>query len=231
MRVWLKFERADAVAYISHLDAHRAYYRMFRRAGIPLKMSQGFNPHPILSLAAPLPLGFRSQADYIDISLAEDMASGDIRQRLSSVTGGEHLRLIDLGVISFKAPALAGLIDWGRYEIQVTGEPRALLKSCTGFAQQAEVKFIKETKRGSKELDAKLLTRELSCIEGTVHAVLALGQAAVFRPEELLELLEVDPDAYTVVTRQELYIQRDTLFTPLEWVALEREARVGRNGE
>ncbi|MBS4053530.1 MAG: DUF2344 domain-containing protein, partial [Thermaerobacter sp.] len=47
MRLWLKFARADELGYISHLDTHRAYYRLFRRAELPLALSQGFNPHPI----------------------------------------------------------------------------------------------------------------------------------------------------------------------------------------
>ncbi|MFH1087432.1 MAG: TIGR03936 family radical SAM-associated protein, partial [Chloroflexota bacterium] len=56
-RLRLKFGRDRSLRFISHLDLMRLWERAFRRAGVPLAYSQGFTPHPSISLAAPLALG------------------------------------------------------------------------------------------------------------------------------------------------------------------------------
>jgi radical SAM-linked protein len=223
----MQFQRADALAYISHLDAHRAYNRMFRRAGLSLKMSQGFNPHPILSLAIPLPLGFRSDADYIDVTLSEQMPVQEVSERLSVVTGSEHLILQGLARVDLRAPALAALISWGRYEISLADEELDLSELCLAFLNENVHPFVKETKRGSREINARSLVRELSFAEGVVKALLCLGQPAVFRPEELLIVLgELGQLSLTpqLIKRKDIYIESDRLLTPLEWAALESES-------
>ena len=60
--------------FTGHLDLHRAWERTFRRAGLPLAYSQGFNPHPRLNLASALPLGFTSEGEVIDVWLEQDLA-------------------------------------------------------------------------------------------------------------------------------------------------------------
>lgn len=56
--------------FISHLDIIRLWQRAFRRAGVELAYSEGFNPHPRISLAAPLALGVTSEAELMDIYTA-----------------------------------------------------------------------------------------------------------------------------------------------------------------
>jgi len=66
----LRYEKSGYARYISHLDLIRAMERACRRAGIPLRYSQGFNPHPKLSFAPPLTLGYSSEAEYVDMEIA-----------------------------------------------------------------------------------------------------------------------------------------------------------------
>ena len=66
-RLRIKFNRGEKLKYISHLDISRLWQRILRRAGIPLAYSQGFSPHPRISLAAPLALGVTSEAELMDI--------------------------------------------------------------------------------------------------------------------------------------------------------------------
>ena len=54
MRIIAKLAKGDEVRFVSHLDIQRLLQRAFRRAGIPLAYSQGFNPHPQLSFATAL---------------------------------------------------------------------------------------------------------------------------------------------------------------------------------
>ena len=66
-RLRVKFKRGLEVKLISHLDIIRLWHRALRRAGVELAYSEGFSPHPKISLAAPLALGVTSQAELMDV--------------------------------------------------------------------------------------------------------------------------------------------------------------------
>jgi len=68
-RLRIRFSRGEEVKYISHLDLMRFWERALRRARVPLAYSEGFTPHPRISLAAPLALGVTSEAELMDITV------------------------------------------------------------------------------------------------------------------------------------------------------------------
>jgi radical SAM-linked protein len=68
-RLRITFFRGEEVKYISHLDMMRLWERALRRAGIPVAYSQGFSPHPKISIAAPLPIGVTSDGELMDVLL------------------------------------------------------------------------------------------------------------------------------------------------------------------
>jgi radical SAM-linked protein len=68
-RLRIRFGRGEETRYISHLDLMRLWQRAFNRANIALAYSEGFNPHPRMSLAAPLALGVTSEAELMDVVL------------------------------------------------------------------------------------------------------------------------------------------------------------------
>ena len=65
----MRFVKQDNAVWISHLDLMRLLQRAFRRAGILLKHSQGYSPHPELSILLPLSVGVSSQCELADFSL------------------------------------------------------------------------------------------------------------------------------------------------------------------
>jgi radical SAM-linked protein len=70
-RLRIRFSRGEEIKYISHLDLLRLWQRALHRAGMPLARSEGFNPHPRMSLAAPLALGVTAESELMDIFLAK----------------------------------------------------------------------------------------------------------------------------------------------------------------
>ena len=68
--------------YISHLDLMRLFMRAMRRAELPLKMSEGFSPHPKLSLKRALKLGLESEHEEASILLRFPVAPADFKNRL-----------------------------------------------------------------------------------------------------------------------------------------------------
>jgi radical SAM-linked protein len=70
-RLRIRFSRGEELKYISHLDLMRLWQRALNRANIALAYSEGFSPHPRMSLAAPLALGVTSESELMDIVLAK----------------------------------------------------------------------------------------------------------------------------------------------------------------
>ncbi len=80
----IKYAKLGRIRFISHLDVKRAITRALMRANVPLAYSQGFNPHPKISLGPPLPLGYESNCEVADIVLAENMPEKSLRQTLEA---------------------------------------------------------------------------------------------------------------------------------------------------
>ena len=65
----LLFEKKGNAVWISHLDLMRLFQRAFKRAGLPLTHTQGFNPRPSVSIALPLSVGVESGCELLDFDL------------------------------------------------------------------------------------------------------------------------------------------------------------------
>lgn len=68
----LKYSRDAKVKYISHLDFIRLFHRAVRRTDLEMTFSQGFNPHPVMTVALPLSVGVTSDCEYMKIGFEQD---------------------------------------------------------------------------------------------------------------------------------------------------------------
>ena len=97
----LMFEKCGNAVWISHLDLMRLFQRAFKRAGLSLKHTQGFNPRPSVSIALPLSVGVESVCELLDFELdtTELVSNGQIVSRLnrSLVSGVKVLECYDNG--------------------------------------------------------------------------------------------------------------------------------------
>ena len=81
----LLFEKTGNAVWISHLDLMRLFQRAFKRAGLPLIHTQGFNPRPSVSIALPLSVGVESVCELLDFTLdGESVPCEEICKRLNS---------------------------------------------------------------------------------------------------------------------------------------------------
>lgn len=89
-----RFEKRGRAAYLSHLDVMRTFQRAFIRAGVRLRHSEGFNPHPKMSIALPLQLGCESVCEVLDASLLDgpEELSGALNAALP-----EGIRVLGVG--------------------------------------------------------------------------------------------------------------------------------------
>ena len=83
-KVDFSFSKLGRMRFISHLDLMRLLARALRRADLPLKLTQGFSPHPKLSIKRALKLGIESEQEEASIVLKEIVDPGDFKKRLQS---------------------------------------------------------------------------------------------------------------------------------------------------
>ncbi len=81
----LKFSKIGPIRFVGHLDVVRYLQKANRRAHLPMRYSEGFSPHQILSVALPLSVGATSDGEYLDMSLVEEVPPEEIVRRLNAV--------------------------------------------------------------------------------------------------------------------------------------------------
>ena len=66
----IRFEKAERMRFLSHHDLMRLFERAFRRTGLPLRMTEGYNPHPVISFPTALALGIESLDEVVEFELS-----------------------------------------------------------------------------------------------------------------------------------------------------------------
>lgn len=84
MKYRIQWAKRGKLRYVSHHDEATIFERSARRAGLPLKYSQGFSPHPKMAFGSGLPLGYGSEIELIEMELTEDLDPGDVVTRFNT---------------------------------------------------------------------------------------------------------------------------------------------------
>ena len=79
------FKKGEALRYTGHLDILRTFVRGMRRADIPFKYSEGFNPHAVMSFALPLGVGTTSDCEIVEIQMKEQIPVEDFIKAVNEV--------------------------------------------------------------------------------------------------------------------------------------------------
>lgn len=114
----MQYSKLGPARYISHLDLLRSFERAGRRAGLPLAFTQGFNPHPKISFAAPLGVGTAGEAEYADLELTVNLPAEEVRKKLTPVLP-EGLRLIEVRAVPGGLPSLMAAVQCATYRAVV----------------------------------------------------------------------------------------------------------------
>ncbi|MDD5605705.1 MAG: TIGR03936 family radical SAM-associated protein [Dehalococcoidales bacterium] len=118
-RLRLRFSRGARLKYISHLDLIRLWHRAFRRAGLELAYSEGFNPHPRIHIAAPLPLGVTGESELMDVVFAREYSPHYILTMVNQQLP-DDLEVKQVMVAALNAPSLQGQVRRAHYRVEVS---------------------------------------------------------------------------------------------------------------
>lgn len=144
----LLFIKEAQASYISHLDLMRTFQRAFPRTELDIKHTQGYHPHPILSIVLPLPVGQSSDCELLDFEVTQEADGHGIADKLNTgMPAG--LRVLDC------YPAVRPIRDLAYLRADVTfeydnGVPADAAARITELLRRPELVIQKRTKR--KEL-------------------------------------------------------------------------------
>jgi radical SAM-linked protein len=118
--VRLRFTKRGKVRFISHRDVARAFERAFRIEQLPLAFTQGFAPRPKVSFGLALSVGHESDAEYLDVQLAETAPLDSVAGPLSDALP-DGIDVTGVAALADRAPALQESVTAVRYQVTVTG--------------------------------------------------------------------------------------------------------------
>ena len=139
------FEKKGNAVWISHLDLMRLFQRAFKRAGLPLTHTQGFNPRPSVSIALPLSVGVESNCELLDFDLDGDkVANRIVRGKLNDylLPGIRVIKVYDNGQ-KIKNLALLDAVVTLEYD---DGIPEGAISKLQEFFAREEILVEKKTK-------------------------------------------------------------------------------------
>ena len=183
---------------------NRFMIRMIRKSGIPVWYSEGFNPHPYITFALPLSLGFNSDYEVMDIRLDQDSYENElVFEKIKALmpTGIE--------VFAVSEPVMkAGDIAFARFAVEFD-DIKAFSNSLIEFLSSDLIEAEKKTKKGGlKIINLKEYVKDFSVVDNTLALDLAAGGANNLNPKLLLDtfskkcLVELPPYS---ITRQMLF--------------------------
>ena len=184
MIVVLKHYKNENMVYISHIDLIRHFTRAFRRAGLPIEFSEGFNPHMLINLGTPLPLGVGSEAEYLTVRAALSSAE-EFFERYNEVAP-EGLRAIRAFAPSLN-PNIAGKVVAADYFAPASGIAEKK-EEIEAFASLPSIEMPITRKGETKIKEVAPLVQSLEVLPNGIRARLAAGNTTL-RADAFLSFL------------------------------------------
>lgn len=194
-RLRIRFSRGEELKFISHLDVMRLWYRAFVRAGIPIAYSEGFNPHPRISIAVPLAIGMTSEAELMDIMVTREVSPHWFMSNVNGVLPA-GIRVLQVFPISLTQPAVQAQIGFAEYRVEVATTMKAeeTESALNGLLALEHLPWQHQRDTGVRSYDLRPLIDDL-WLEGcqgescTIGMKLRCDSSGAGRPEQVAAAL------------------------------------------
>ncbi len=184
------FRKKGRAVFISHLDLMRTMQRVFIRAGVKIRHTEGFNPHPYMNFAMPLSVGVESRCELMEFELAEPADLASLPARLNAVCP-EGIEVLE----AYESDLKFKYIKWLDIEAQLfyyNEVHRA--RELESFYGRESLTVEKRTKRQTLEVDIRPLIGALEAEDIRPGLVLLRARLAAqepaLSPAQLVSALE-----------------------------------------
>ena len=211
-RLRIRFNRGEEIKFISHLDIMRLWQRALNRADVEIAYSEGFNPHPRMSLAAPLALGVTGEAELMDIFLAKWVSPHVFTTAISRQLP-RGIEIKQVFNIALTMPSLQSQVRFAEYTVGLeTGKGRDEIETAiNALLDKESLPWQHQRDTGTRHYDLRALVEDLwlsGWRQGYCDIVMRLrsDSSGSGRPEQVAAALgfETYPDA---IHRSKLILQ------------------------
>jgi radical SAM-linked protein len=191
-RLRLRYAKRGRLRFTSARDFQRALERALRRAGVPMAYSSGFHPHPRISYANAAPTGVASEAEYVEIALAERVDPERLRLALDDALP-EGLDIVAAAPAS-RVP-LADLLEASVWRLAFGGVSVEDLRAAgEGFLALDRAEVTRVVKSGPRTFDVRSAVVSLDAVaaaeRGCAILVLVVRHTTpAVRPDDILTAL------------------------------------------
>jgi radical SAM-linked protein len=185
-RLRVRYAKRGRLRFTSHRDFSRAFERALVRARIPMAYSSGFNPHPRISYAGASPTGAASEAEYLEIGLADKV---DPERLAADLDDALPDGLDVLEVVEATPGGLADRLEASRWRIDVPLPPDEVEPAVREFLGRSTVNVERMTKKGLRTFDtrASVLALEVTAYDGGSRLEVVLRHTVpAVRPDDVL---------------------------------------------
>jgi radical SAM-linked protein len=204
-RLRIRYAKRGRLRFTSHRDFSRAFERAIFRARLPMAYSSGFNPHPRISYAGASPTGAASEAEYVEIGLAEVVDPVAIQALLEEALP-DGLDVLE--VVESPGGSLADLLTGSHWLVDLAAAPDACVPAVETFLATEAVLVERMTKKGLREFDCRSAVISLSAAahgDGTRLDLVLRHAVPAVRPDDVLAGLAsvagLDPGGAALLTR------------------------------
>ncbi len=186
----LRFTKSGRMRFLSHHDLMRLFARALRRSGLPLRMTEGFNPRPIVSFPTALGLGIESDDEVLEFELDRWTAPRQIEKQL-----GEQL---PEGVTVGSAEAFnrkqRSCIDFVEYEAHCPGRKEDLSERIRAFLALKTCPVERRSDKRTKTVEIRQYVQALDHEDDRVFLRIRVTDTGTAKPEEVLRAVGIEPD-------------------------------------
>jgi len=169
----------------------RLWERALRRAHIPLAYSEGFNPHPRLSLAAPLAVGVTSEVELLDLVIRRHVSPHWFRDAVSAQLPA-GMEIIGVSAVALVLPSLQSQVRFAEYQVTVETEagPDDVAVAISGLLSREQLPWHHHRDSGRRDYDLRALIDDIWCLDRqpsyvTLGMRLRCDSAGSGRPEQV----------------------------------------------
>lgn len=166
MRVRVKFSKHGPIRFIGHLDLMRYFQKVNRRADLPVKYSEGYNPHQLLTFALPLSVGMESDGEYLELQLTEEIPAEEILTRMNAEMH-EGITAITTEILTERAPKAMTAVFACSYEVSFPVEVQdfEMENRIAQYLLQTEIPVEKKTKKGMANFNLRPLIYQMKWLK------------------------------------------------------------------
>lgn len=204
----IRYAKRGRLRFTSHRDFSRAFERAVVRARLPMAYSSGFNPHPRISYAGASPTGAASEAEYVEVGLAQVLDPAAVADALAaSLPDGLDV----LAVVESPGGSLADRLEASHWVVEVGAPAADTAAGVAAFLAADAIEVERMTKKGLRTFDCRAAVVRLEVVAprheraGSALEVVVRHSEPAVRPDDVLRGVGraggVDLGAAVLVTR------------------------------